>query len=72
MRFDWDGLSPTLRDRDNISFALVVAAIIDEDTRRMRLDVDESEWGKDLGEQFPELAEGMFQLSQEIKGFIQF
>ena len=72
MRFDWDGLNPPLCDRDDIAFALVVAAIIDEDTCRMRLDVDESEWGRDLGEQFPELAENMFQLSQEIDGFIQF
>ncbi len=71
LEFDWDG-GLMIRDCDDLSFALNVTTIVDDDPYRMRLDVAENEWGKELGEQFPELAEKMFKLSLEIRGFVYF
>jgi len=38
----------------------------------MPLDTEHSARGKDFAENFNELAEGMFKLSQEIKGLVRF
>jgi hypothetical protein len=57
--------------RENILFALTIAATVDSKTRRMRFDSEENTWGRELGTYFPELALDMFKLSQGIRGFAE-
>lgn len=60
-----------VRNYDDILFALEVTTIIDREACRMRLDVEESKWGRQLGLRFPDIAERMFMISQEIRGFAE-
>jgi hypothetical protein len=57
------------KSRRDISSALEYTATVDHSAHRMTLDI-ESVWGKELGRYFPQLAEHIFEVALEIRGFI--
>jgi hypothetical protein len=68
--FDDADLGFSIKNCENLSFAIFVTTTIDPNTRRMRLDAN-SEWGKELGKQFPNFADALFKFSLSIDGFVE-
>ena len=76
VEFSWDGINPMLENRDDILCKLdavfFVATLPVEgqpDRLCMRLDTEHAVRGKCFGEKFNELAEALYQATQEIEGF---
>ncbi len=75
LQFYWIGVSPMISNNGDIlcklDDALFTATFPGRDADRIRFYAECGVRGGGFGENFNELAEAMFQLGQEIKGFIE-
>ncbi len=79
IEFDFVGLNPMISDRGDdgvllyeLDAALFATTLPGQSADRIRLDTEHTARGRDFGENFNELAEAMFQIGQDIEGFIRF
>ncbi len=72
IEFGWIGFRPVMDETSchEIKRGLEFTAIIDRVSHRMRLDTEESVWGRELGDFFPELAEEAYILASQMDNFI--
>jgi hypothetical protein len=74
LNFYWIGIKPMISNDSEIlcelDDALFATTLPGRDADRIWFDAEHSTRGRGFGENFDELAEAMFQLSQEIEGFI--
>jgi hypothetical protein len=75
LQFYWIGIRPMISNNGNIlcdlDDALFTATFPGRDVDRIRFYGERTARGCEFGKNFTELAEAMFQLSQEIDGFVE-
>jgi hypothetical protein len=74
IEFSWDRMNPIIKDRGGIlrklGSALFISTLpVEGHPDRMRLDTGRTARGQGFGEKFNELAEALYQITQDIEGF---